>query len=113
MGISAARIIGTEIDTTILNGNHAPFISVDALYDDKFGSDHNIIDENDQRRTQVIDKFECGPPQRHFLIREEGCAQSKFNYIKLKMYPNGGVLQDFGYTAESVKQETMSISLGI
>ncbi|ODV96898.1 hypothetical protein PACTADRAFT_1483 [Pachysolen tannophilus NRRL Y-2460] len=33
MGVSSAKIIAAEIDTTFFNGNHAPFISVEATDD--------------------------------------------------------------------------------
>ncbi|SMN22770.1 similar to Saccharomyces cerevisiae YIR029W DAL2 Allantoicase, converts allantoate to urea and ureidoglycolate in the second step of allantoin degradation [Maudiozyma saulgeensis] len=91
MGISSARLIGAEIDTSFFNGNHAPFISVDALYDENPDLNESVIKENDQRWSEVIEKFECGPSQRHFILRENGLTDDKFNYIKLKMYPDGGI----------------------
>lgn len=87
MGVSAAHIVGGEIDTAFFNGNHAPFVSVDALYD----ADAVDVSEHDSRWVQVIDKFECGPSQRHFFLREEGSTKQKYTHVKLKMYPDGGI----------------------
>lgn len=91
MGISSAKLIGAEVDTAFFNGNHAPFISVEALYDDDRNADESTIKNDDERWTEIIGKTECGPSQRHFLLRKEGITQDNFNYIKLNMYPDGGI----------------------
>lgn len=33
MGINATQIVGSEIDTSFFNGNHAPYMFIEALYD--------------------------------------------------------------------------------
>lgn len=91
MGISSAKLVGAEVDTSFFNGNHAPFISIEALYDDSTNPDETTIKSNDIRWTEIVGKVECGPSQRHFLMRKEGITQGKFNYIKLNMYPDGGI----------------------
>ena len=92
-GVHAATIIGAEIDTAFFNGNHAPAISVDALYSEDNAASDSAIEENDPRWKEVIHKVECGPSQRHFLLRETETASDdeKFNFVKLKMYPDGGI----------------------
>lgn len=87
MGVFAAHIIGGEIDTAFFNGNQAQFASVEALYDEV----STDILETDERWVQIIDKFECGPSQRHFFIRDEGLTKEKYTHIKLKMFPDGGI----------------------
>lgn len=91
VGVHAVNIVGAEIDTAFFNGNHAPAISVDALYEEDVTSSDAIVREDDPRWEEIIQKVECGPSQRHFLLREDGLTNDKFNFIKLKMYPDGGI----------------------
>ncbi|CAI4921559.1 ANL_HP_G0004670.mRNA.1.CDS.1 [Saccharomyces cerevisiae] len=88
MGVAAAHIIGGEIDTAFFNGNHAPFVSIEALYDE--GEEGNIV-EDDSRWVEIVEKFECGPSQRHLFVRGNGLTKERFTHIKLKMYPDGGI----------------------
>lgn len=87
MGVAAAHIIGGEIDTAFFNGNHAPFVSIEALYDE--GEEGNIV-EDDSRWVEIVEKFECGPSQRHLSL-EATALLKKGLLIKLKMYPDGGI----------------------
>lgn len=87
MGVAAAHLVGAEVDTAFFNGNHAPFVSVDALYDEQASG----IGEDDPRWVNIIEKFECNPSQKHFVIRKEGLTKEKFTHVKLKMYPDGGI----------------------
>ncbi|KAL2710469.1 Allantoicase [Kluyveromyces marxianus] len=89
-GVHAARIIGCEVDTAFFNGNHAPAISVQALRHEDAASAPSDISEKDVRWTDVIEKVECGPSQRHFFLRE-ALTDDHYNYFKLKMYPDGGI----------------------
>mgnify|MGYP003365397239 CR=1 FL=1 len=91
MGVASAKLVGAEVDTSFFNGNHAPFISIEALYDNNTDTDETTIKCDDTRWCEIIGKVECGPSQRHFLIRKKGITQDKFNYIKLNMYPDGGI----------------------
>ncbi|AET37379.1 allantoicase Ecym_1126 [Eremothecium cymbalariae DBVPG len=86
MGVASAKIVGCEVDTAFFNGNHAPFISVEALFDT--GSD--FIKEKDPRWVEVINKTECGPSQQHFLLRSSP-TNVPYTHVKLKMYPDGGI----------------------
>lgn len=87
-GVNAGHIIGGEIDTAFFNGNQAPFISVDALFDEDINA---VIKADDERWEEVIPKMECGPSQKHFFTRNGGLTNKAYNYIKLKMYPDGGI----------------------
>ncbi|KAG0675097.1 Allantoicase [Kluyveromyces marxianus] len=89
-GVHTARIIGCEVDTAFFNGNHAPAISVQALRHEDAASAPSDISEKDVRWTDVIEKVECGPSQRHFFLRE-ALTDDHYNYFKLKMYPDGGI----------------------
>lgn len=80
MGVSSAKIIGCEVDTAFFNGNHAPHISVEATNDEHLNN-----------WTTVIGKVECGPSQRHFFIRSDGLTEESFKFVRLKMYPDGGI----------------------
>ncbi|SCU77905.1 LAFA_0A03928g1_1 [Lachancea sp. 'fantastica'] len=90
MGVAAAHIVGCEVDTAFFNGNHAPAISVEGLYFEKDGSDGENIAENSPLWEEVIPKKECGPSQRHLMLREHATTE-KYTHIKLKMYPDGGI----------------------
>ncbi|CCC70074.1 hypothetical protein NCAS_0D04930 [Naumovozyma castellii] len=85
MGVASAQIIGAEINTAFFNGNHAPYISVQGIYKE------SKPDEDDPSWEDLIDKTECGPSQRHFLLRKDGLTKQKYNFVKLKMYPDGGI----------------------
>ena len=94
IGVEACKIIGCEVDTAFFNGNQAPFVGVDALYHDdaeEANSTSNKITNEDERWESVITKTECGPSQKQFFLRNEGLTTKHFNYIKLKMYPDGGI----------------------
>lgn len=87
MGVAAAHVVGGEIDTAFFDGNQASFVAVEGLYDETAED----VREDDERWVTVIDKFECGPSQRHFFLREAGLTAAKFTHVKLKMYPDGGI----------------------
>lgn len=89
-GVYAARIIGCEVDTAYFNGNHAPAIAVQGLYSEVSSEGEETVSENDSRWTDVIEKVECGPSQRHFFLRDS-LTESHYNYFKLKMFPDGGI----------------------
>lgn len=102
MGPVAARIAGCEVDTAFFDGNHAPAISVDAMY-----SDSEQVEENDERWQEVISVNECGPSQKQFFMRDE-LTSDRFTHIKLKMYPDGGIarLRLFGRVELPAKLES-------
>lgn len=84
-GPVAARIAGCEVDTAFFDGNHAPAISVDAIY-----SDSDDVKENDSKWQEVIGRHECGASRKQYFIREK-LTSEKFTHVKLKMYPDGGI----------------------
>lgn len=86
MGVAAAHIVGCEVDTAFFNGNHAPAISVEALY--STSSEEPL--ESDDGWDEVISKTECGPSQKQFMLRDTATEKS-YTHIKLKMYPDGGI----------------------
>lgn len=86
MGPTAARLAGCEVDTAFFDGNHAPAISVDALYSDS----QDEISEKDPRWQEVVSKNECGPSQQQFFLRES-LTEETYTHVKLKMYPDGGI----------------------
>ncbi|SCU78427.1 LAME_0A04456g1_1 [Lachancea meyersii CBS 8951] len=90
MGVAAAHIVGCEVDTAFFNGNHAPAISVEALYAENHGIESGEILENDPRWKEVIPSKECGPSQRQFMLRDQATTE-KYTHIKLKMFPDGGI----------------------
>ncbi|KAH3900044.1 probable Allantoicase [Saccharomycodes ludwigii] len=90
IGVSSASIIGCEIDTAFFDGNHAPYISVEALYNTNEGKDA-VIEENNPGWEEVIGKMECGPSQKQFFLRDNGLTLNKYTHVKLKMYPDGGI----------------------
>ncbi|KAG7810331.1 hypothetical protein KL921_002826 [Ogataea angusta] len=104
MGVSSATLIGCEIDTAFFNGNHAPFISVEAA---------TLTDDSKLDGIQwdeVIEKSECGPSQRHFFTREE-ITPKKYTHVRLKMYPDGGIARFrlYGTVYPVIPQDISSI----
>lgn len=78
LGVKSAKILGVEVDTAFFNGNHAPAISVEASIDGLQWS-------------EIIEKTDCGPSQQHFLVRQKGLTTEAFSYVRLHMYPDGGI----------------------
>ncbi|ODV80468.1 allantoinase [Suhomyces tanzawaensis NRRL Y-17324] len=87
LGVSSARLIGTEVDTAFFNGNHAPHISVEAIQK-LDGDDLSSVQESEWE--SVIPKTECGPSQRHFFTRET-LTEKNYTHARLRMYPDGGI----------------------
>ncbi|KAI5964707.1 DAL2 [Candida pseudojiufengensis] len=85
LGVSSAKLIGCEVDTAFFNGNHAPFISVEALQD--FNNDKDLLNSE---WDEIIPKTECGPSQKHFFVRD-AITQKNYNYARIRMYPDGGI----------------------
>ncbi|ODQ47198.1 hypothetical protein PICMEDRAFT_10219 [Pichia membranifaciens NRRL Y-2026] len=85
MGVSSASLIGCEIDTAFFNGNHAPFISVEAT---------NLVgDSNDFEHADwdvIISKVECGPTQKQFFVRDS-ITDKTYTHVRLNMFPDGGI----------------------
>jgi len=81
---TAGTIFGFDIDTTNFNGNEAPQASVEALLNYSSGDPQ----ANDSRWSEILPIVDLGPSSRHlFRIPESSCV----NYVKLKIYPDGGI----------------------
>lgn len=78
LGVKSAKILGVEVDTAYFNGNHAPAISVEASHDGL-------------KWSEVIEKTDCGASQQHFFLRQKGLTSETFSFVRLHMYPDGGI----------------------
>ncbi|CAK9440450.1 uncharacterized protein LODBEIA_P45500 [Lodderomyces beijingensis] len=85
-GVSSARLIACEVDTAFFNGNHAPFVSVEAIQN--FDGDLSNVKDADWET--IIPKSECGPSQKHFFARDQE-TQKNYTHARLRMYPDGGI----------------------
>ncbi|KAI8993038.1 allantoicase [Trametes punicea] len=82
---TTGSISGFDIDTSHFNGNEAPQASVDILY---VTDDESAPQADDSRWEQVLPKVNLGPDSRHLFT----VPPSKgVNYVKLNMYPDGGI----------------------
>lgn len=78
-------IEGFDIDTSWFNGNEAPEVSVDALS----STEAEPPQQDDTRWVTILPRLPLGPHSRHlFKIPAKG---ESFNYVKLNMYPDGGI----------------------
>lgn len=87
-GVALAQIAACEIDTAFFNGNHAPHVSVEGV---RLDAGTEPADWADAPWEPVIPKTECGPSQRHFLVRDGGLTAASYTHFRLKMYPDGGI----------------------
>ncbi|KAF9469927.1 allantoicase [Collybia nuda] len=87
-------INGLDIDTSHFNGNEAPQVSVEVLH----GSESEEPDVKDTRWSEILPKVNIGPSSRH-LFKVTGT--SGMNYVKLNMYPDGGIARFRVYGAVS------------
>ncbi|TFY64094.1 hypothetical protein EVJ58_g2840 [Rhodofomes roseus] len=83
---TTGTVFGFDIDTTHFNGNEAPEVSVDALYQP---GDQPAPLANDTNWSEILPKVPLGPSSRHlFTIK----PTKGLNYVKLNMYPDGGIV---------------------
>lgn len=87
MGVASAKLVGCEIDTAFFNGNHAPHISVEAVF---LSEDEDIESLLESKWESVIPKTECGPSQKHFFTRD-AITDASYTHVRLRMYPDGGI----------------------
>ncbi|EGN99682.1 hypothetical protein SERLA73DRAFT_88261 [Serpula lacrymans var. lacrymans S7.3] len=81
---TAGTIFGFDIDTAHFNGNEAPEVSVEAL----ITSASEDPKHDDAKWFEILPKVPLGPSARHlFTIAET----SGVKYVKLNMYPDGGI----------------------
>ncbi|ANB13667.1 allantoicase [Sugiyamaella lignohabitans] len=94
VGVNSARIAAVEVDTAFFNGNHAPAISVEGVY---LEGKVNQSSFDTVQWQPIISHVECGPSQRHFFARDDGLTKQSFNYLRLRMYPDGGIARFRAY----------------
>lgn len=86
-------IEGVEVDTAFFTGNEAPEAGVDGAM---------VLEENEQRVKggvgewdgweEVLPKQACGPNRRQaWKVSGKGVEGREVNYLRLKMYPDGGI----------------------
>ncbi|KAF5351866.1 hypothetical protein D9756_007571 [Leucocoprinus leucothites] len=76
-------VVGFDIDTSNFNGNEAPEVSVQVMY--TAGGDPQ---PNDSRWCEVLPRSPLGPNSRHLFSIP---GTETVNYVKLNMYPDGGI----------------------
>ncbi|KAI6169491.1 galactose-binding domain-like protein [Pisolithus thermaeus] len=81
---SPGTIVGFDIDTSHFNGNEAPEVSVDAL----LSTDEDESGLRNAQWTEILPRVPLGPSARHLFSVPES---SRYNYVKLNMYPDGGI----------------------
>ncbi|ODQ82903.1 hypothetical protein BABINDRAFT_170024 [Babjeviella inositovora NRRL Y-12698] len=88
-GVSSAKLIGVEVDTTFFDGNHAPAISVEAA---------SLTGDSYEKASwePVIPFVECGPSQKFFFVRDTITA-ANYTHVRLRMYPDGGIARFRAY----------------
>lgn len=87
MGVASAQLIGCEVDTAFFDGNHSPYISVEAV---SLGDDREVDGLDESKWETVIPKVECGPSQKHFFKRD-ALTEKSYTHVRLRMYPDGGI----------------------
>ncbi|KAF3935106.1 Allantoicase [Dactylella cylindrospora] len=87
LGVNSGRIFGFEVDTAYFNGNHAPEVTVQALYS---SPDSPAPGPKDSRWTTVLPLQECGPSQRHVYLLSSPTTEA-YSHVKLNMIPDGGI----------------------
>ncbi|KAG5648586.1 hypothetical protein DXG03_003197 [Asterophora parasitica] len=81
---TTGTIVGFDVDTSHFNGNEAPQVSIQVLH----GSPSEEPQANDPRWTEIFPKVDIGPNARQLFTIPESQA---VNYVKLNMYPDGGI----------------------
>ncbi|KAI6045963.1 galactose-binding domain-like protein [Pisolithus marmoratus] len=94
---STGTIVGFDIDTSHFNGNEAPEVSVDAI----LSTNENESGLHDAQWAEILPRVPLGPSARHLFSIPES---SRYNYVKLNVYPDGGVARFRVYGHISVVQ---------
>ncbi|KAF8919855.1 galactose-binding domain-like protein [Mucidula mucida] len=87
---TSGSLIGFDIDTSHFNGNEAPAVSVDAF----LGPPDIQPAHDDPRWTELLAKMDCGPNAHHYVQIPDSAP---VNYLKLNMYPDGGIARFRAY----------------
>ncbi|KAH8093946.1 allantoicase [Cristinia sonorae] len=101
---TTGNISGFDIDTSHFNGNEAPEVTVHAL----FSTGDISPTENDVRWTELLPRVGLGPNSRHLFKIP---ASSSVNYVKLSMYPDGGIarFRVYGLVSPVIPQDPTEI----
>ena len=78
---SPGVIKGVNIDTAYFTGNYPPAASIDACLSDEMPGD-------DADWTEIVPPLSLGPSQQHVALTD---VSQPFNWIRLNMYPDGGI----------------------
>ena len=74
-------IRGVDIDTSYFTGNFPPAASIEALYSETAPGD-------DAAWTEIVAPTTLGASAHHFIAVE---SEQTYNYLRLHMYPDGGI----------------------
>ena len=74
-------IRGVDIDTSYFTGNFPPAASIEALYSETTPGD-------DAAWTEIVAPTTLGASAHHFIAVE---SEQTYNYLRLHMYPDGGI----------------------
>ena len=77
-----------EIDTAFFNGNEAPEISVEGVFETGEGAYERVRRLSEDGWREVLGRRACGPSRRHAWRVESG---EPITHVRLRMYPDGGI----------------------
>ncbi|KPI41258.1 Allantoicase [Cyphellophora attinorum] len=86
-------IEGVEVDTAFFKGNEAPEAGLDAAFVEE-GKEGEVKGGQGEwiGWEEVLPKQTCGPSQRQaWRVKGKGVEEKEVNFLKLKMYPDGGI----------------------
>ncbi|KAK7687174.1 hypothetical protein QCA50_009678 [Cerrena zonata] len=81
---TAGNVFGFDVDTAHFNGNEAPQVSIQAAY----YAEGTVPKQDDPEWLEILPKVDLGPSSRHLFKIP---ATTSVNYVKLNMYPDGGI----------------------
>lgn len=83
-------IEGVEVDTAHFSGNEAPEAGLDGCFLAEGNED--VGKEGFAGWSEILPKQPCGPSQRQaWKVESEGGMDRQYTYLRLKMYPDGGI----------------------
>ncbi|KAF9049979.1 allantoicase [Panaeolus papilionaceus] len=103
---TTGTLCGFDVDTANFNGNEAPEVSIYALHDPELKDPTH----DDPRWTEVLPRSNLGPSSRHlFKIPET----TSYNYVKIHMYPDGGIARFRAYGEVSPVHPTSDVAFDL
>ncbi|KAI0630338.1 Allantoicase [Trametes polyzona] len=102
---TTGSISGFDVDTSHFNGNEAPQVSIDVLYS---ADDAPAPKVDDPRWEEILPKVNLGPSSRHLFTVPPSRG---VNYVKLNMYPDGGIarFRVYGLVAPIFPSDTSAL----